>query len=213
MILKCIKEISREGLSVGRVYPVIGYKIDTVNETTYYQIIDDDRAISWRQSDRFVVLSSKIDNYINSGNEKTSIKYVYKEIADYDIINGYYSENDSSTEASYKLENILISIMANELSLQELMSNLSNTGFHDENSEMLLKTFFMKANKQDIMNIAEILYNNVFDLDTYIIQLVVKNLVKYKEVIIEDLFIELYMKSTSCDEETLSMIKEYLEIE
>lgn len=210
MILKCNRNVSCESISVHRVYPVIAYEIDIDKSVKKYQIVDDCRSLSWKSIELFEVISDRLDNFIKLNNDKR-IKYIYADLNEENFFVNYYSEGEKFLEANKQLEECLISILSKELTIDELMQNLNIVGYSDDNADILLKAFFRQANRKDIIIFARTIYNKIGELNSYIVHIIVENLVPYKENDIENLFIQLYMDALLCNKDTIKMINEYLD--
>jgi len=210
MILKCTREIPSEGLTVHRLYPVIAYAVDLEGNIASYQVVDDCHSLSWRQNERFVVVSQCRDEYIKLEENKKLQKYVHKDLIDGDFFIHYYLENEKSIAARAKLEKVFTLILANELTSIELLSSMDVIGHQDENRDLLLKAFFLRANKQDIINFTNDLYDNISEYHSYIVQIIVENLSEYKERAVENLFMQLYLNNSNCEKKAMDIINEYL---
>jgi len=212
MILQCKRNISSEGLTANRLYPVIAYEINLDNDIVTYQIVDDSRSLSWSRSDRFKVVNYSKEGYIKIDSNNGSLKYLYKDLSDTSFFVDYYLEDEKSIIANKKLENALISILSNELTTNEVLSHLEVVGYQDENADLLLKSYFLNAKEDDIINFANMLYDKIPMLNNYIVQIIIESLKRYKAVEIENIFMELYLNSSFYSEETLKVIDDYLKV-
>ncbi len=212
MILQSKRNVSSEGLTAERLYPVIAFNINLDNDINTCQILDDNRSLSWRQIDRFDVVSYAKEGYIKAGGDNSFLKYLYENLSDKDFFADYYLENEKSIIASEKLENALVSILSNELNSKELLSYLEIVGYKDENADLLLKSFFLKAKEKDIIIFANMLYDKIPMLNNYIIEIIIKNFSNYKTMEIESIFMELYINSSSYSEEIMKKVSSYLNI-
>lgn len=210
MILKCIREATGEGITINRLYPAIGYNIGKNSHSNIYYIFDDVSSLSWRQDNRFILLSSNPNNYIMINEDETCFEYVYKELADKTFLTNFYSEDEKSIKARLELENILISIYVDELTIDELVSYIKETDNRDYNLEYFFKAFFEKADLHEVRNLAEILYGYISIFDANLIQLIVEKLSNYKDVVIENLFMELYLNYPFCNMISKTLIENYL---
>lgn len=212
MILRSQRNISSEGLSVNRLYPVIAYEVEAKNGESKFQIVDDCRSLSWKQIEAFQVISGAVDNYMKVIDNKTVKKYMYKNLTNTDFETDYYSENEKSVIAGKQLEKALISIFSNELSVKELLYNLDTIGYNDDNADLLLKSFFCKANSKDIIIFVNAIYNKILEMSSSIIKIIVEELSNYQEIEINNLFMELYINASFISNKTQEKITQYLKI-
>lgn len=208
MILKSKKNIEREGISVNQLYPVIEYEKNIQTGIKRYKIYDDCRSLSWKTLENFNVESDILENYTKERNDDI-YSYIYIGIKE-DFYTSLYLENDESVYVRKELEKKLIDIISSELSIENIMNTIEEIGFENESIDLLLKAFFKKATKQDIINLAICLYDRITEINTYILEIIVKNIRLYKEPDVENLFIEIYMNAC-CTEEVLNMISNYLD--
>lgn len=208
MILKSKKNIEREGISVNQLYPVIEYEKNIQTGIKRYMIYDDCRSLSWKTLENFNVESDILDNYTKKRNDDI-YSYIYIGIKE-DFYTSLYLENDESVYVRKELEKKLIDIISSELSIENIMNTIEEIGFENESIDLLLKAFFKKATKQDIINLAICLYDRITEINTYILEIIVKNIRLYKEPDVENLFIEIYMNAC-CTEEVLNTISNYLD--
>lgn len=108
------------------------------------------------------------------------------------------------------MEEALISILSKELTSTDLMQNLNMVGYSNDSADLLLKAFFRQANREDIISFAKNIYDKIEELNSYIVQIIVENLIPYKESDIENLFIQVYMDDLLCNKDTIKMIDGYL---
>lgn len=212
MILRCIRDVSSEAVTANRLYPVIAYDINLDDDIVTYQIVDDSRSLSKRKNDRFEVISYSKEGYIKVDGDNRFLKYLYKDLSDKDFFVDYYSENEKSILANKKLENTLISILSHELDSNELLSYLEMVGYQDENSELLLRAFFLKAKENDIIRFSTVMYDKISMLNNYLVEIIIRNLSNYKAKEIENIFMELYINNTSYSEKVMERISNYLNI-
>lgn len=212
MILKCTRNICSESLSVHRLYPVIAYEIDADIGAKQYQIVDDCRSLSWISIDFFEIISARLEDYIKLNNNGKNPKYVHKHITGKDFFVNYYSEDEKSLAANNQLIECLISILSRELPVNILMQNLCIVGYGDDSADLLLKAFFLKAKRKDVLSFAKNIYSIIGGMNSYIIHIIVENLFPYKHNKIENLFMKLYLDGLLCNEDTIDMINKYLGI-
>ncbi len=205
MILRCTRTIIRGGISVNRLYPVITYEFTDKGKDDKFQILDNSRSLVLKESEFFEIISNSLNDYIKIDN-----KYVYKDLAYKDFSTNFYSEDEKSIEANSRLENSFISIFSNELTINELLYHLKIIGYCDENADILLKAFFNKANKKDIISFVSSIYDEIMKMNDYIIKIIVEELSYYKEPEIENLFIELYMTKLIDKKNISDIICKYL---
>ena len=205
MILRCTRTIIRGGISVNRLYPVITYEFTDKEKDDKFQILDNSRSLVLKESEFFEIISNSLNDYIKIDN-----KYVYKDLAYKDFSTNFYSEDEKSIEANSRLENSFISIFSNELTINELLYHLKIIGYCDENADILLKAFFNKANKKDIISFVSSIYDEIMKMNDYIIKIIVEELSYYKEPEIENLFIELYMTELIDKKNISDIICKYL---
>ncbi len=205
MILRCTRTIIRGGISVNRLYPVITYEFTDKGKDDKFQILDNSRSLVLKESEFFEIISNSLNDYIKIDN-----KYVYKDLAYKDFSTNFYSEDEKSIEANSRLENSFISIFSNELTINELLYHLKIIGYCDENADILLKAFFNKANKKDIISFVSSIYDEIMKMNDYIIKIIVEELSYYKEPEIENLFIELYMTELIDKKNISDIICKYL---
>ena len=205
MILRCTRTIIRGGISVNRLYPVITYEFTDKGKDDKFQILDNSRSLVLKESEFFEIISNSLNDYIKIDN-----KYVYKDLAYKDFSTNFYSEDEKSIEANSRLENSFISIFSNELTINELLYHLKIIGYYDENADILLKAFFNKANKKDIISFVSSIYDEIMKMNDYIIKIIVEELSYYKEPEIENLFIELYMTELIDKKNISDIICKYL---
>jgi hypothetical protein len=204
--------VSSEAVTANRLYPVIAYDINLDDDIVTYQIVDDSRSLSKRKNDRFEVISYSKEGYIKVDGDNGFLKYLYKDLSDKDFFVDYYSENEKSILANKKLENTLISILSHELDSNELLSYLEMVGYQDENSELLLRAFFLKAKENDIIRFSTVMYDKISMLNNYLVEIIIRNLSNYKAKEIENIFMELYINNTSYSEKVMERISNYLNI-
>lgn len=108
------------------------------------------------------------------------------------------------------MEESLISILSKELTSKDLKQNLNIVGYGNDSADLLLKAFFRQANRQDIILFAKNIYNKIEELNSYIVQIIVENLIPCKESDIESLLMQLYMNDLLCNKDTIKMIDGYL---
>ena len=205
MILRCTRTIIRGGISVNRLYPLITYEFTDKGKDDKFQILDNSRSLVLKESEFFEIISNSLNDYIKIDN-----KYVYKDLAYKDFSTNFYSEDEKSIEANSRLENSFISIFSNELTINELLYHLKIIGYCDENADILLKAFFNKANKKDIISFVSSIYDEIMKMNDYIIKIIVEELSYYKEPEIENLFIELYMTELIDKKNISDIICKYL---
>lgn len=207
MILRCTRTIIREGISVNRLYPVIAFEFTNEGKNSKFQILDDSRSLALKDIKFFEIISNSLDGYIKIGN-----KYIYKDLAYKDFSIDFYSEDEKTIEANSRLENSFISIFSHELTLNELLCHLKLIGYYDENTDILLKAFFNKANKKDIIFFVNSIYDEIIKMNTYIIKIIVEGLSCYREPEIENLFVELYMTDLINKKDISDIIYKYLDM-
>lgn len=212
MILQCKRDVSSEGLTAKRLYPVIAYEINLDNDIITCQIMDDNRSLSRRQNDRFEVVSYSKEGYIKVDGDNRFLKYIYEDLSDKDFFVDYYLENEKSIIANRKLENALISILSDELNSNELLSYLEMVGYKDENADLLLRAFFLKAKENDIIIFSKMVYDKMPMLNNYLVEIIIKSLSRYKATEIDSIFMELYMNSYSYSEGIMKIVSNYLNI-
>lgn len=212
MILRCIRDVSSEAVTANRLYPVIAYDINLDDDIITYQIMDDSRSLSKRKKDRFEVISYSKEGYIKVDGDNGFLNYLYKDLSDKDFFVDYYSENEKSILANKKLENTLVSILSHELGSNELLSYLEMVGYQDENAELLLRAFFLKADESDIIRFSKVVYDKLSMFNNYLIEIIIKKLSYYKAKEIENIFMELYINSTSYSEKVMERVGNYLNI-
>jgi hypothetical protein len=212
MILKCKRDIRSESLTANRLYPVIAYDVNLNDDTVSYKIMDDSRSLSQRQNDRFEIVSYSKVGYIVVDGDNRFTKYLYKDLTDKDFFVDYYLENEKSIIASEKLENALISILSNELDSNVILNYFKMFSYEDENSEILIKAFFIKANEDEIITLSTMLYDEITMLNNFLVEIIIKNLSRYKAREIESLFMELYINSSSCSKGVMEIVNNYLNI-
>lgn len=209
MILQCTRNIHSESLSVHRLYPVIAYEINVDIGIKQIQIVDDCKSLSWKRIDHFEIISNRLEDYIKL---KDKTKYIYKHLNDKDFLVSYYSENKKSLAANNLLNNSLISIFSSELPVNILMNNLSIVGYGDDSADLLLKAFFLQAERKDVTIFAKNIYNEIDLLNSYLKQIIVENLFSYKDNEVEILFMKLYLNNLLCNKNAIDIISRYLGI-
>lgn len=108
------------------------------------------------------------------------------------------------------MEESLISTLSKELTCEDLLQNLNIVGYSDDSADLLLKAFFRQSNRQNIISFAKNIYSKIEELNRYIVQIIVENLILYEDSDIESLFIQLYMNDLLCNKNTIKMINGYL---
>lgn len=211
MILRCIRDVSGEALTANRLYPVIAYDINLDHIVTY-QIVDDSRSLSKRKNDRFEVISYSKEGYIKIKNDHGFLDYLYKDLSDKDFFVDYYSENERSILANQKLENTLITILSHELDSDELLFYLEMVGYQDENAELLLRAFFLKAKENDIIRFSTVMYDEISMFSNYLVEIIIENLCNFKAKEIENIFMELYINNSFYSEKVKERASRYLKI-
>lgn len=211
MILRCIRDVSSEALTANRLYPVIAYDIN-LDDIVTYQIVDDSRSLSKRKNDRFEVISYSKEGYIKIDGDNGFLNYLYKDLSDKDFFVDYHSENERSILANKKLEKTLISILSNELDSNELLFYLEMVGYQDENAELLLRAFFLKAKENDIIRFSTVMYDKISMFSNYLVEIIIENLCNFKANEIENIFMELYINNTSYSEKVMERVSKYLNI-
>ena len=206
MILKSKRNIEKEGISVNQLYPVIECEENIQTGIMKFRIYDDCRSLSWKTVDNFSVESVLLENYSKYIDADT-IHYTYNGL-DKELFYQFYLENEDSRIAMTQLEKVMIDIISDELSIKDIMININELGFNNENIEMQLKAFFKKASKQDIVKFSNNMCNKVMDINKYLLEIIVDNIKLYKEPEVENLLMEIYM-SASCSKEILNTIDDY----
>lgn len=117
-------------------------------------------------------------------------------------------EPNKKSNAIVQLEKVMVYIISDELSIKDIMININELGFNNENIEMQLKAFFKEASKQDIIKFSNNMYNKVMDVNKCLLEVIVDNIKLYKEPEVENLLMEIYM-SASCSKEILNTIDNY----
>jgi hypothetical protein len=201
-----------EALTANRLYPVIAYDINLDDDIVTCQIVDDSKSLSQRQNDRFEVVSYSKEGYIKVDGDNRFLKYLYKDLSDKEFFLDYYFGNEKSIVANEKLENALISILSNELGSNEILSYLEMVGYQDENADLLIRAFFLKAKENDIITFSTVMYDKITMLNSYLVEIIIKNLSYYKVKEIESIFMELYINSTSYSEGVMVIVSNYLNI-
>lgn len=113
--------------------------------------------------------------------------------------------------ATFQLENLLVDIISKEMFIENIENNIKELGFLDERIEIQLKAFFLKAKEDDVIEFASYLYDKVFDINSYVLEVIVSNLKEHKLLEVENLFVEIYMNSSTCNEKTSNCINNYLQ--
>lgn len=206
MILKSKRNIEKEGISVNKLYPVIECKENIETGIKKFRIYDDCRSLSWKTIDNFSIESDFWENYTKDIDTDT-IHYIYNSL-NKEFFYQLYLENEESRIAIIKLEKVIIDIISDELSIKDIIININELGFNDENIDIQLKAFFKKASKQDIVNFSNNMYNKVIDINKYLLKVIVDNIMLYKEPEVENLLMEIYM-SPSCSKEIQNIIDNY----
>lgn len=211
MILRCQRSIEAEAISNNKLYPVIMYDLQKITHVRRYLIVDDCRSLSWHCSDRFDIISDKSECYIEEGSDEINIRYIHKELAGEDFFSTYYMEDEKSLIIKLKLEEVLISVLTNEMTAKTLYDNFKIIGFKDDNTDIVLKAFLNNADLFELSEFAERIYDEVAELEGYIIDVIVEKLSQHKAPEIERLFIEISMCYQEDTKETLNIISKYLD--
>lgn len=206
MILKSKRNVEQEGVSVNQLYPVVECEENIKTGTMKFRIYDDYRSFSWKTIDNFFMKSDLLENYSKNIDVDT-IHYKYNEL-DKEFFYKFYLENEDSRMAVVQLEKVMVNIISDELSEKDIMININELGFNNENIEMQLKAFFKKASKQDIIKFSNNIYNKVIDVNEYLLEIIVDNIKFYREPEIENLLMEIYM-NVPCSKEILNIIDNY----
>ena len=210
MILRCQRSIAAEAISNNKLYPVIMYELQKITHVRRFLIVDDCRSLSWHCSDRFDIISDKSECYIEECSDEINFRYTHKELAGEDFFSTYYMEDEKSLLIKLKLEEVLISVLTNEMTAKVLYKNLIIIGFRDDNIDIVLKAFLNNADSFELSEFAEWIYDEVTELDYYIIDVIVEKLSQHKTPEIENLFKEIYMCYQDDTKETLTIISKYL---
>lgn len=189
MILKSKRNVEQEGVSVNQLYPVVECEENIKTGTMKFRIYDDYRSFSWKTIDNFFMKSDLLENYSKNIDVDT-IHYKYNEL-DKEFFYKFYLENEDSRMAVVQLEKVMVNIISDELSEKDIMININELGFNNENIEMQLKAFFKKASKQDIIKFSNNIYNKVIDVNEYLLEIIVDNIKFYREPEIENLLMEI----------------------
>lgn len=203
MILKSKRNIEKEGISVNQLYPVVEYEENIKTGIMKFRIYDDCRSLSWKTIDNFSTKSGLLENY-SKDIDADIIHYTYNGL-DKEFFYRFYLENEDSKIATLQLEKVIIDIISDELSIEDIMININELGFNNENIDIQLKAFFKEALKQDIIKFSNSMYNRVADINNYLLEVIVDNIKLYKEPEVESLLMEIYM-SASCSKEILNTI-------
>lgn len=209
MIVKCKRNLSNQSIGINTLYPVIAYEQRKESKIAEVQVLDDAESLSWISDEWLYFVSKSLADYIEINYQGRNI-YVHKHLNYNDFLLDFYMENENSTKAFFKLQEILISILVCELTTDEIIQNISKIGYKSDSVDILLKAFFEKAARQEIKEFSDKLYNVVLELDNYILQIIVDNLKFYKEKEIENLFMKIYI-SLPCSIEITEVISTYLE--
>jgi hypothetical protein len=206
MILKSKRNIEKEGISVNQLYPVVECEENIQTGIMKFRVYDDCRSLSWKTIDNFSTESVLLENYSKDIDADT-IHYMYNGL-DKEFFYRFYLENEDSRIAIVQLEKVMVDIISDELSIEDIMININELGFNNENIEMQLKAFFKEASKQDIIKFSNSMYNKVMDVNKYLLEVIVDNIKLYKEPEVENLLMEIYM-SASCSKEIKNTIDNY----
>lgn len=206
MIVKSKRNIDNECLSIDKLYPVIAYEKEE-NRIIRFQILDDDRSLSWKRNEQFYIVSKSLINYCKINYNERNV-YVHKDLNYKDFLVDFYLENEESVIAALKLEEVLISIFTDELTTEEILQNINEIGYKNDCVDLMLKTFFKKATMQEIKEFSDKVYNVVSELDNYVLQIIVDNLKIYKENEIENLFMEIYL-NIPCSMQIIETLSKY----
>ena len=212
MILRCQRSIEAEAISNNKLYPVIMYELQKTTHERRFLIVDDCRSLSWHGSERFDIISDNLECYIEEGSDEINIRYIHKELAGEDFFSTYYMEDEKSLLIKLKLEEVLISVLTNEITAETLYNNLKIIGFKDDNTKIVLKAFLNNADSVELSEFAERICDEVAELEYYIIDVIVEKLSQYKALEIERLFFEIYMCYQDDTKETFNIISKYLNI-
>ena len=121
-------------------------------------------------------------------------------------------EDETSLLIKLKLEEVLISVLANEMTAETLYDYLRIIGFKDDNTDIVLKAFLNNADSFELSEFAERIYDEVAELEGYIIEVIVKKLIQCKTPEVESLFIEINMCYQDGTKEILNIISKYLDV-
>lgn len=212
MILIGQRNIESEAISNNRLYPVIMYELQKKTNASRFLIVDDCRSLSWHCGDHFDIISDKSDCYVEEWSDEINIRYIHEELAGEDFFSTYYMENEKSLLIKLKLENVLVSVLKNEMTADTLNDNLKIIGFKDDNTDIVIKAFLNNADLFELREFAEKIYNEVAELKGYIVDVIVEKLSQYRAPEIENLFIEIYMCYQYGTKETLDIISKYLDL-
>jgi len=206
MIVKAIKNSDKEAVSINQMYFVIKYEESIKDGRKMFLIFDDCRTLSWIKDDYLSIENDSLNNY-EKENCDDMICYSYGKLNN-DFFVDFYKENDLSINAITELESIIIDVFAEELSTNVIIENLNELGFHGIYIEYQLKAFFKKANKEDIVLFSDIICNKFSDLDENLYEIIVENIVIYKDTSIDNLLTEI-VTSPLCSDKVKEMIFDY----
>ena len=206
MILKSKRSVEKEGISVNQLYPVIEYRESIKSGRKAFRIYDDSKSLSWKSINNFYMKSDDLNRYSKDTYIDT-IHYIYISL-DPKLFDEFYFKDEQSKISIIKLEEVAIDILSDELLIEDIIVNINELGFKNENIDTQLKVFFNKASKQEIINFIKNIYDNIMEINEYLLQIIVNNIILYNDPQVENLLVEIYMNSF-CSKEVKSTIDKY----
>lgn len=205
MVLKIIRDIYQKSVFINQVYPVIAYRINSDN-LKEYRIYDETRSFTWI-SDSIEIINESNFNYFEKivNDEKM---YLYKDI-DALFFTRFYMEGDDFEQVIDKLKIYMIEILSYDLSPEELSDNIINARKESNQIDILLESYFLKAEETDISKFAFQLSDKLEKFCEAEIRILVNNMCKIKSLEIKDFF-EKIMQCGDFSEEIMDVIYNYL---
>lgn len=205
MVLKIIRDIYQKSVFINQVYPVIAYRINSDN-LKEYRIYDETRSFTWI-SDSIEIINESNFNYFEKivNDEKM---YLYKDI-DASFFTRFYMEGDDFEQVIDKLKIYMIEILSYDLSPEELSDNIVNARKESNQIDILLESYFLKAEETDISKFAFQLSDKLEKFCEAEIRILVNNMCKIKSLEIKDFF-EKIMQCGDFSEEIMDVIYNYL---
>lgn len=205
MVLKIIRDIYQRSVFINQVYPVIAYRINSDN-VKEYRIYDETRSFTWI-SDGIEIINESNFNYFEKivNDEKM---YLYKDI-DASFFTLFYMEGDDFEQVINKLKIYMIEILSYDLSPRELSDSIVNACKESNQIDVLLESYFLKAEEVDISKFAFQLSDKWEKFCEAEIRILVNNMCKIKSLEIKDFFEEI-VQCGDFSEEIIDVIYNYL---
>ncbi|MGN0161101.1 MAG: hypothetical protein ACI4AQ_06920 [Lachnospiraceae bacterium] len=205
MVLKNLRDTYQKSVFINQVYPVIAYRINSDN-VKEYRIYDESRSFTWISDGIEIINESNFYYFEKIVNDEKM--YLYKDIDD-SFFTLFYLEGDDFEQIIDKLKIYMIEILSYDLSPRELSESIINVCKESNQIDVLLESFFLKAEEADISKFAFQLSDKLDKFCEAEIRILVNNMCKIKSLEIKDFF-EKIVQCGDYSEEIMDVIYNYL---